>query len=64
MLRSLKNSQGLDVPFIANPVKFSRSTLEYNLPPPRLGEHTMQVLTENLGWTEADVRAARAARAI
>lgn len=63
MLRSLKNAQGLDVPFIANPVKFSRSALEYHLAPPALGEHTLQVLTEHLGWSEADVRAAHAAGA-
>jgi len=37
------------VPSVKNPVRFSRSPLEYRLAPPLLGEHTDQVLQERLG---------------
>ena len=36
----------------------------YRLPPPRLGEHTDEVLTAVLGWDPARIEAARAAGAI
>jgi hypothetical protein len=39
---------------IGSPMKFSRTKVDYRLPPPRIGEHTEQVLTE-AGYSEADV---------
>ena len=34
---------------IGNPIKFSRASTSHNLPPPRLGEHTDEVLANVLG---------------
>ena len=45
---------------IANPMRLSRTPPIYDLPPPALGSHTMQVLSERLGATKdqlADLRA-------
>lgn len=36
------------LPSVANPVRFSRSAIEYPRAPPLLGEHTLQVLRERL----------------
>ncbi|MDQ2802822.1 MAG: CoA transferase, partial [Pseudomonadota bacterium] len=42
---------GVDV--IANPVRLSETPAEYRLPPPMLGEHTDNVLSERLGLDAA-----------
>lgn len=46
---------------VANPMRFSDSTVEYRLPPPRLGEHTDVVLRDWLGLNGEDVARLRAA---
>jgi len=52
------------VALVANPVKASRTPPAYRLPPPRLGEHTDDVLASVLGWDETRIAAARGAGAI
>jgi crotonobetainyl-CoA:carnitine CoA-transferase CaiB-like acyl-CoA transferase len=52
------------VKLVANPIKASRTPPSYRLPPPRMGEHTDEVLASVLGWDEARIAAARAAGAI
>ena len=37
------------VPQVANPIRYSRTPLEYRAGPPVLGEHTERVLTKELG---------------
>ena len=61
MLFDLPHSRGAEAPQIANPIKFSRSQLDYGRAPPALGEHTNEVLVNELGWTEEKVNALRAA---
>jgi crotonobetainyl-CoA:carnitine CoA-transferase CaiB-like acyl-CoA transferase len=50
-------AQGVDV--IANPVRLSETPPDYRLPPPLLGQHTAEVLTERLGLDEARLAALR-----
>ena len=38
-----------ELPLVGSPLKFSDTPVEYKLPPPRLGEHTEEVLKELLG---------------
>jgi crotonobetainyl-CoA:carnitine CoA-transferase CaiB-like acyl-CoA transferase len=52
------------VKLVANPIKASRTPPAYRLPPPRLGEHTDEVLSAVLGWDADRIQAARAAGAI
>jgi crotonobetainyl-CoA:carnitine CoA-transferase CaiB-like acyl-CoA transferase len=52
------------VRLVANPIKASRTPPAYRLPPPRLGEHTEEVLTSVLGWDQARIEAARTAGAL
>jgi formyl-CoA transferase len=36
---------------VGSPLKFSNTTVDYKLPPPRLGEHTEQILKELFGYS-------------
>ena len=40
---------GVPCPAVASPMRFSKTPVEYELPPPLLGEHTREVLGELLG---------------
>ncbi len=48
------------VPQVRNPVRYSRTDLEYRRPPPLLGEHTDAVLGAELGLGAAELAALRA----
>jgi len=48
------------VPTVASPMRFSATPVEYNLPPPRLGEHTREVLNGILGLSDAEIDRLRA----
>jgi len=43
------------LPLVANPIKFSRTPLTYDQPPPLLGEHTDEVLGSLLGRSGAEI---------
>lgn len=40
---------------INTPVKYSRSTPGIRTPPPTLGQHTREILTGSLGYSEEDI---------
>lgn len=42
-------------PVVANPLKFSKSVVSYDLGPPELGEHTEDILTGFLGATNEEI---------
>ena len=52
------------VPSVANPVRFSRTPVEYERAPPGLGEHTDEVLREALALDPEAIERLRAAGAI
>jgi len=55
MRLDLPHPQGGQVPQVRNPVLFSRTGLEYRDPPPLLGQHTEQVLVQELGLTPEEI---------
>ena len=48
------------LPGIASPMRFSKTPVEYDLPPPLLGQHTREVLSGLLALTEPDIDRLRA----
>jgi crotonobetainyl-CoA:carnitine CoA-transferase CaiB-like acyl-CoA transferase len=59
----LRHTLGGMIPQVANPVRFSRTPVEYRRAPPVLGEDTASIL-ESLGLTAADVARLHAAGVI
>ncbi len=57
MKRELPHPAAGKVPMAASPLKFSGSPVEYRRPPPMLGEHTAQVLSERLGLSAQEIEA-------
>ncbi|MCL2427673.1 MAG: CoA transferase [Alphaproteobacteria bacterium] len=47
------------VKVIANPVRLSQTPVDYRVPPPLLGEHTAEVLSERLGLDPRELAALR-----
>ncbi|MCH7821268.1 MAG: CoA transferase [Proteobacteria bacterium] len=43
------------LPTVANPVRFSQTPVSYRLAPPTLGQHTNEILTEWLDYTDQDI---------
>lgn len=45
------------LPVVANPIRFSETPIEYRLTPPKLGQHTDQILREVLGKETTQIQA-------
>ncbi|CAN5840041.1 CaiB/BaiF CoA-transferase family protein [soil metagenome] len=52
-----------DVTLVASPMKFSATPVQYRRPPPLLGEHTAEVLSE-IGLTADEIAALKAAQVL
>jgi len=52
------------VPGIASPMRFSETPVTYDMPPPLLGQHTREVLTDVLGISEAEIEQLAARKVI
>ncbi len=50
---------GAEVALLSNPLRLSRTPVSYRLAPPRLGEHTEDVLKARLGATDGQIEAWR-----
>ena len=55
---------GGEIPLVANPIQYSRTTLAYDTPPPLLGEHTEEILTGLLKKSRSDIESLRANKII
>ncbi|MDH3441807.1 MAG: CoA transferase [Gammaproteobacteria bacterium] len=64
LVRVLAHADGTTVPTVANPVRFSETPVEYRHAPPRLGQHTIEVLSEELGLDDARIRTLQESGAI
>jgi len=53
-------AKGGAVDLIGNPIKLSATPVDYRLPPPRLGAHTQDVLSELLDMDTSEVERLRA----
>jgi len=47
---------GLDIDLIGNPVKFSETPVSYRRAPPKMGQHTDEILQEVLGLSEIEIQ--------
>jgi crotonobetainyl-CoA:carnitine CoA-transferase CaiB-like acyl-CoA transferase len=64
LVRPIRHTNGKDVQTVANPVRFSATPVEYRRAPPMLGEHTAEILTQELGFSCGDVDSLRDTGAI
>ncbi len=55
IVRSLDHALAGEVPTVANPVRFSDTPVEYKLAPPVLGQHTAEVLKDDLGYSDKEI---------
>ena len=55
IVRSLDHSLAGEVPTVANPVRFSDTPVEYKLAAPVLGQHTAEVLKDDLGYSDKEI---------
>ncbi|RAR61240.1 crotonobetainyl-CoA:carnitine CoA-transferase CaiB-like acyl-CoA transferase [Paraburkholderia unamae] len=64
MRRTMAHPAIGEMPFVANPVKFSGTPVQYRRAPPLLGEHTDEILEALLGLDEREIAALREARTV
>jgi crotonobetainyl-CoA:carnitine CoA-transferase CaiB-like acyl-CoA transferase len=63
-VRHFVRKDGAPIPSVAYPAKMSVTPAQYQLPPPRLGENTFEVLEQWLGLDAHDLQALKSAGAI
>jgi len=49
-----QRSDGVEIPTVGYPPKLSETPATYRLPPPRVGEHSREILTDWLGLPAAE----------
>lgn len=58
LVRTLSHPLAGTVPQVTTPIKYSKTGLEYKIPPPLLGQHTDEILAE-LGFHGGEIKAFR-----
>ena len=64
LVRSIENDKGEAVPQVSNPVEFGATPVRYERAPPSLGEHTKEVLSDWLGYSDARIALLRKSEVI
>lgn len=64
LVRTLEHTVAGAIPTVANPVNFSKTPVRHDLAPPTLGEHTVEILQQELGYSAEKITALRTAGAI
>ena len=57
MKAEIPTASGMPCPTVASPMRFSETPVEYTLPPPKLGQHTREVLGGILGMQDSEIDA-------
>jgi formyl-CoA transferase len=57
LVHTLPHSTAGEIPTVANPIGFSQTAVSYRRAPPVLGEHTAEILTEELGLSDEEIAA-------
>ena len=64
LVKTLQHPLAGTLPVVGNPLNFSDTPLQYDKPPPLLGQHTTEVLRELLGLDAAEIERLAQARVI
>ena len=56
MVKHVANQQGELIKTIASPINLSATPLQYHSASPDLGQHSYEVLTNLLAYTQADIK--------
>jgi crotonobetainyl-CoA:carnitine CoA-transferase CaiB-like acyl-CoA transferase len=59
MLVTMEDKRAGEVQLVGNPINYSRSGIEYTVPPPILGDNTDSVLGEYLEYSELEISTLR-----
>jgi len=62
--KEITGARGDIMPTVANPIHFSETKISYDRPPPRVGEHTDELLQEMLGLSTEELAALKASKTI
>jgi crotonobetainyl-CoA:carnitine CoA-transferase CaiB-like acyl-CoA transferase len=57
LVRRLEHPLAGEVATVANPVRFSNTPVQYRYPPPLLGQHTAEILADDLHYSTAEIAA-------
>lgn len=55
IVRMLRHALVGEIPTVANPVRFSGTPVDYGFAAPVLGQHTVEVLKDTLGYTDEEI---------
>jgi crotonobetainyl-CoA:carnitine CoA-transferase CaiB-like acyl-CoA transferase len=56
MVLTMQDPRAGELKLAANPINYSRSQIEYHLPPPQLGNQTIEILQEFLEYAETTIK--------
>lgn len=55
LIKKVEHPEYGSIKYVGSPIRYSNKALENDLPPPKLGEHTKEVLKEVLGYSNEEI---------